>query len=113
MVIDRDSQYSAFIYLEKDSTAVVEIELFADKAPITLNNFVYLDEEGFYDGLTFHRVIKGLVAQSAIPPAPGQAVRDMCLRTSSTPISGTTAQASYPWLTQVIRQAAQTGANSS
>ena len=39
MVIDRGSQYSAFIYLAKDPNAVIEIELFADKAPITVNNF--------------------------------------------------------------------------
>ena len=71
MVIDRDSQYSAFIYLAKDPEAVIEIELFADKAPITVNNFVYLAQEGFYDGLTLHRVIKGFVAQSGDPTGTG------------------------------------------
>ena len=71
MLIDRDSQYSAFFYLGKDPDAVIEIELFADKAPITVNNFVYLAENGFYDGVTFHRVIEGFIAQSGDPTGTG------------------------------------------
>ena len=72
MLIDRDSQYSAFFYLEKDPDAVIEIDLLADKAPITVNNFVYLAENGFYDGVTFHRVIEGFIAQSGDPTGTGR-----------------------------------------
>ena len=45
----------------------INIELFSDDAPITVNNFTKLISEGFYDGLTFHRVIPGFMAQGGCP----------------------------------------------
>lgn len=50
---------------------VVTIQLFADKAPKTVANFVKLSREGFYNGLTFHRVIPGFVAQGGDPKGNG------------------------------------------
>ena len=47
------------------------IELFEDKAPITTKNFVDLVEKGFYDGLTFHRVIDGFMIQGGCPSGTG------------------------------------------
>ncbi len=45
------------------SVGVIEIELDRDKAPVTVENFVTYVEEGFYDGLVFHRVMKGFMIQ--------------------------------------------------
>ena len=44
-----------------------KIELFEDKAPITTQNFIKLANDGFYNGLIFHRVIKGFMIQSGCP----------------------------------------------
>ncbi|MGI6092905.1 MAG: peptidylprolyl isomerase [Veillonellaceae bacterium] len=56
--------------IEMDSGKIV-IELFEKDAPITVGNFEKLIKEGFYDGLTFHRVIKGFVAQGGCPSGTG------------------------------------------
>ncbi len=48
-----------------------EIELFADKAPKTVENFVSLAKKGFYDGLIFHRVIDGFMIQGGDPTGTG------------------------------------------
>lgn len=68
MVIDPAKKYTAVFH-----TAVGDfnIELFADKAPKTVNNFVFLARDGFYDGVTFHRVIKGFMAQGGDPTGTG------------------------------------------
>lgn len=50
----------------------IELELNGDKAPITVNNFIKLAKSGFYDGLTFHRIIKGFVIQGGDPDATGR-----------------------------------------
>lgn len=50
---------------------VIEIQLYADKAPKTVSNFVYLVENKFYDGLTFHRVEPGFVIQGGDPSGNG------------------------------------------
>lgn len=56
--------------IEMDKGTIV-IELFEKEAPITVGNFEKLIKEGFYDGLTFHRVIKGFVAQGGCPSGNG------------------------------------------
>ncbi len=69
MVIDPSKRYTATI-----STAGgdIVVELFADKAPTTVNNFVFLAQDGYYDGVTFHRVIKGFMAQGGDPTGTGR-----------------------------------------
>jgi cyclophilin family peptidyl-prolyl cis-trans isomerase len=68
MVIDPKKKYKATFKTEKGDFV---IELFADKAPKTVNNFVFLARDGFYDGTTFHRVIKGFMAQGGDPTGTG------------------------------------------
>lgn len=60
-------------YLAKLDTSAgeIEIELFADKAPIAVNSFVYLAQNGWYDDVYFHRVIPGFVAQAGDPSGLG------------------------------------------
>jgi len=69
MVIDTSKQYTAIIETEKGNLV---LELFAKDAPITVNNFVFLAREGFYDGTTFHRVIPGFMAQGGDPTGTGR-----------------------------------------
>lgn len=49
----------------------IEVELDADQAPITVTNFITLAESGFYDGLTFHRIIEGFMMQGGDPNGDG------------------------------------------
>ena len=50
---------------------IIKVELYADKAPITVNNFIELAESGFYDGLTFHRIMDGFMIQGGDPNGNG------------------------------------------
>lgn len=68
MTIDASKQYVATLHTEKGD---IVIELFADKAPLAVNNFVFLARNGWYDGVTFHRVIKDFVAQAGDPSGTG------------------------------------------
>ena len=70
MVIDSSKKYSAVFELAKGEEFT--IALHADKAPRTVNNFVFLAREGFYDGVTFHRVIAGFMAQAGDPTGTGR-----------------------------------------
>jgi len=69
MNIDNSKQYIATIKTEKGDLV---LELLASDAPMTVNNFVFLAREGFYDGLTFHRVIPGFMAQGGCPIGDGR-----------------------------------------
>ncbi len=69
MQIDTSKSYSAVFELEKGGE--FEIELYADKVPSVVNNFVFLAREGFYDGVTFHRVIANFMAQTGDPTGTG------------------------------------------
>ena len=66
--IDRDKKYTASI--ETNKGAII-VELFADEAPITVNNFVFLAQEGFYKDVIFHRIIKGFMVQTGDPTGTG------------------------------------------
>ena len=55
----------------KTEKGTIEFELYADKAPKTVSNFVYLAENKFYDGLTFHRVVPSFVIQGGDPDGTG------------------------------------------
>jgi peptidyl-prolyl cis-trans isomerase B (cyclophilin B) len=54
------------------SKGIIELELYPEHAPITVNNFVFLTREGYYDGVTFHRVIKDFVIQGGDPTGTGR-----------------------------------------
>jgi cyclophilin family peptidyl-prolyl cis-trans isomerase len=69
MTIDPAKQYFATVKLAKGGEFV--IQLFPDKAPITVNSFVFLAREGFYNGTTFHRVLEGFMAQGGDPTGTG------------------------------------------
>lgn len=64
MVIDQNKQYTAIIETNKGK---LTLELFAKDVPKAVSNFVFLARDGFYDGLKFHRVIPGFVAQGGDP----------------------------------------------
>jgi len=68
MQIDPKKKYKA--HMETDNGIMV-IELFADKAPNTVNNFVFLSREGYYDNVIFHRVIANFMAQGGDPTGTG------------------------------------------
>jgi cyclophilin family peptidyl-prolyl cis-trans isomerase len=66
--IDQSKKYRARI---TTSCGTIVLELFADVAPRTVNNFVFLSRSGFYDGLTFHRIVPGFVIQGGDPEGTG------------------------------------------
>ncbi len=68
MTISRNSTFTANIRTNKGD---ITIELFASEAPVTVNNFVFLAREGFYDGVVFHRVIKDFMVQTGDPTGTG------------------------------------------
>lgn len=68
MIIDAEKTYYATIETEKGD---IRLLLFDDESPVTVNNFVFLARQGFYDGCTFHRVIPGFVAQAGDPTGTG------------------------------------------
>lgn len=68
MTIDPKKTYTATIATEVGD---IVIRLFADKAPKTVNSFVFLARQGFYDGTTFHRVLEGFMAQGGDPTGTG------------------------------------------
>ncbi|NOX63641.1 MAG: peptidylprolyl isomerase [Chloroflexi bacterium] len=68
MEIDPNKDYVAIIRTEVGD---ITVDLYEDKTPITVNNFVLLALNGFYDGVTFHRVIEGFMAQSGDPTGSG------------------------------------------
>jgi cyclophilin family peptidyl-prolyl cis-trans isomerase len=68
MQIDPTKSYQAIFHTSRGDFTV---DLFAQQAPITVNNFVFLARDGFYDGTTFHRVIKGFMAQGGDPTGTG------------------------------------------
>jgi cyclophilin family peptidyl-prolyl cis-trans isomerase/protein-disulfide isomerase len=66
--IDPSRQYSAMLHTVKGD---VSIRLFAGEAPLAVNSFVFLARQGWFDGVTFHRVIPGFVAQAGDPSGTG------------------------------------------
>jgi cyclophilin family peptidyl-prolyl cis-trans isomerase len=69
MMIDVSKNYFAKFNMANGGEFTVR--LFADKAPVTVNNFVFLARDGYYDGVTFHRVIDGFMAQGGDPTGTG------------------------------------------
>ena len=66
--IDPNKKYTAIFHTARGDMSV---ELFAAQAPVTVNNFVFLAREGFYNNTTFHRVIGGFMAQGGDPTGTG------------------------------------------
>ena len=69
MTIDPKKNYAATM---ETSKGTIEIDLFTKDAPKTVNNFVFLAREGFYDGVTFHRVISNFMIQGGDPTGSGR-----------------------------------------
>lgn len=68
MAIDAKKRYNATFHTEVGDFVV---DLYADRAPKTVNNFVFLAREGFYNGVTFHRVIRDFMVQGGDPTGSG------------------------------------------
>ncbi len=68
LVIDLNKNYEAIIQTERGD---IRLRLFDDAAPLTVNNFVFLAEQGFYDDTTFHRVLPDFMAQAGDPTGSG------------------------------------------
>jgi peptidyl-prolyl cis-trans isomerase B (cyclophilin B) len=69
MLIDPNKKYTATVVTERGN---IVIELYPQHAPKTVNNFVFLVREGFYDGLIFHRVISDFMIQGGDPTGSGR-----------------------------------------
>ena len=69
MQIDDSKTYTATIQTNRGN---IVIDLYADKVPNTVNNFVALSRDGFYDGISFHRVIADFMVQSGDPTGSGR-----------------------------------------
>jgi peptidylprolyl isomerase len=69
ILIDVNMQYTATVKMAKGGEFV--IQLYAAKAPITVNSFVFLARQGYFDGVTFHRVLEGFMAQGGDPTGTG------------------------------------------
>lgn len=68
MIIDTNKEYEAIITTENGA---IRIKLFDDEAPMSVNNFVFLANQGYYDNTTFHRVIEDFMAQAGDPLGAG------------------------------------------
>jgi peptidyl-prolyl cis-trans isomerase B (cyclophilin B) len=69
MTIDAKKTYVATIETDRGT---IEVELYAQYAPKTVNNFVFLAKDGFYDGILFHRVIANFMIQGGDPTGTGR-----------------------------------------
>ena len=69
MLIDKTKQYTATVKMAKGGQFV--IQFYPDKAPITVNSFVFLARQGYFNGVTFHRVLSGFMAQGGDPTGTG------------------------------------------
>ena len=69
MSLEPNKRYQATI---ETSAGTMKADLFADQAPKTVNNFVFLARDGFYDGVIFHRVIRGFMIQGGDPTGTGR-----------------------------------------
>ena len=68
MAIDTSKTYTAIVHTSKGD---MSLELFASDAPATVNNFVFLAKEGFYENVGFHRIIKDFMIQGGCPKGDG------------------------------------------
>jgi len=69
LTIDPKQKYTAVLHTDKGD---IKLDLFADKTPKTVNNFVFLARQGFFDGTFFHRVIADFMVQGGDPTGTGR-----------------------------------------
>lgn len=67
------------VTIEMNNGDIMKLELYPEIAPNTVNNFISLVNQGFYDGLTFHRVIEGFMIQGGDPSGNGTGGPDYCI----------------------------------
>jgi peptidyl-prolyl cis-trans isomerase B (cyclophilin B) len=70
-IVEENKQYFAHMHI-KGEKEIIKIELAAKKSPYTASNFINLARNKYYDGVTFHRVIKGFMAQGGDPTGTGR-----------------------------------------
>ena len=68
------------VTIEMQNGKIIKAELYPDKAPNTVNNFISLIKSGFYDELTFHRIVKGFVIQGGDPAGMGYGGPGYCIK---------------------------------
>lgn len=68
------------VQIEMDNGGIIKLELYPEVAPITVENFVSLVKDGFYDGLTFHRIIKNFMIQGGDPTGTGMGGSDKTIK---------------------------------
>lgn len=81
--VDEDDPYASGVHharIEVEGYGTIEVSLNANVAPITVSNFCHLVEEGFYDGLTFHRVVPGFMIQGGDPNGDGTGGSDETIK---------------------------------
>lgn len=81
--VDPDDPYATGIHhatIEVEGYGTIEVALNANVAPITVSNFCHLAEQGFYDGLTFHRIIEGFMIQGGDPSGDGTGGSDETIK---------------------------------
>ncbi len=66
-----ENDMNPIVTIEMENGMTINVELYPEKAPNTVNNFISLVEKGFYDGLTFHRIIDGFMIQGGCPDGTG------------------------------------------
>ena len=107
MAIDPDNEYHAIFKTEKGD---MRIRLFTQDAPVTVNNFVFLARDGFYNDTHFHRVLENFMAQAEIPAEAALAAQATSFKMRSLPAFNLIAPAFWPW--QMLGQT-RTAASSS
>ena len=68
------------VTITMDDGSVMKAELYPEVAPNTVNNFISLVQKGYYDGLTFHRVIRGFMIQGGCPQGTGTGGPGYCIK---------------------------------
>ncbi len=79
-VSDGDLGETVMVQIEMENGGIIKLELYPEVAPITVENFVSLVKEGFYDGLIFHRVIKDFMIQGGDPTGTGMGGSDTTIK---------------------------------
>lgn len=77
---EKEEIQNPIVTMEIENVGTVKIELYPDVAPITVNNFISLINKGFYNGLIFHRVIPGFMAQGGDPLGNGTGGPDYSIK---------------------------------